>query len=1149
MPASEFRRRGAGALTGVLLASAALNVPNVGRAEPTYMPPGENSASPAGRGADLEAQFRNPPDSARPRVWWHWMNGNITKDGIAKDLAWMKRVGIGGAQTFDVDQRTPLLVNKRLIYMTPEWKDALRFAAMESDRLGLELAIASSPGWSETGGPWVSPADAMKKLVWSQVDVVGGRRLAKKLERPPAAAGPFQAMARDPELEAIMGGRAPKPMPNFYVDVAVLAVPIRSGTAMPRPVFTDAKKIPLAADSLSDGDLTTGIELARPAGEAPWLQLDYPQPQTVRSARLHVASGTSLLAGPRFAPRLEASRDGGRTWQHVAEVPLAAIPTTISFAPVTARSFRLVLATPPQTGAGLNFAPPAPGADMSAMGSWGAIMGGKQAPPRITELLLDTEPLINRVELKAGFAIAPDYYAMRSPDDANGTSPDRVIDLTSQLRPNGRLEWTPPPGAWRIIRMGYSLVGSTNHPAPSEATGLEVDKFDAAAVRRYLDHYLQLYRDAAGADFVGRKGIGAIVTDSIQVGAANWTPSLIAQFKRLRGYDPTPWLPTLTGTLIGSRDQSDKFLYDFRRTLGDLLATEHYGTIAEVSHANDLKVYGEAFENGRPALGDDIALRRYADVPMAALWTYPREQGPNPAYVADMKGAASVAHIYGQNLVAAESMTAMMAPWAFGPADLKRVVDLEFVTGVNRVVVHTSVHVPVDDHKPGLSLGMFGQNFNRQESWAELARPWVDYMARNSFMLQQGHNVADIAYFYGEDAPLTGIFMHTLAVDAPPQHGYDFLSADALMGSLKNDGTELVSTGGARYRALYLGGSSRMMTIRTLRRVAELVEGGATVIGPKPQIDPGLLSDTAEFNALGERLWPKSGIARIEAGRVIASKDVAAGLAEAGVAPDFRFTGGHIDSDIPFVHRKLSDGDSYFLVNRKNRAEKFEAHFRVTGKKPELWHAEDGTSEPVSYRIEGNQTTIPLTLAPEESVHVVFRKSASSKSLSVRAPKWSERSHLIGPWHIAFEPGRGAPAHASFRKLAPLNENIDQRIKYFSGVASYSISFVTPLGWKPGQPLRIDLGETREIAEVIVNGKSAGFVWHPPYSIDIRGVAKAGRNTLQFRVASLWVNRLIGDAQPGARKVTWTALPTYTSKAPLRRSGLIGPVTLSTSDK
>jgi hypothetical protein len=1114
----------------------------------TCLPAHAEEARQASASPSLEDQFQNPPNSARPRVWWHWMNGNISKDGIAKDMAWMKRVGIGGLQNFDANLNTPQIVPKRLVYMTPEWKDAFRFAASEADRLGLELAIAASPGWSETGGPWVKPEDGLKKLVWSETEVAGGKRFAGKLAPPPSATGPFQSIDKASGIGSLLSGEKGPETPIYYQDVAVLAYPLQQQVAtLAAPVIRSDEGKVLDGAALVDADLDSTLELARPKQGAPSVVLDYAAPQTVRSATLFLPGAAALFFGSSYAPVLEAS-DDGKAWRMVADIAVETVPTTVSFAPVTARQFRVTF-KPSNNSPMATFATPAPGLDLAGLGSVISMTSGAaqmaSKPLAIGELRLSGEPRIDRYEAKAGFEVEPDYYALsQGVPEAKGVAPAKVIDLTSRLKPDGTLDWTPPAGRWRVLRLGYSLLGTMNHPATPEATGLEVDKFDGDAVRRYLDHYLGMYRDTVGPDLIGQHGVRALLTDSIEVGAANWTPQMIAQFKRLRGYDPTPWLPALTGVIVGSRAESDKFLYDYRRTLADLMASEHYGTVAKVAHENGLKVYGEALESGRPSLGDDMAMRRFTDIPMSAMWTHSRKDGPQPSHVADIKGAASVAHIYGQNLVAAESLTSSLQYWDQGPAFLKRIIDLEFVTGVNRPVIHTSVHQPVDDKVPGLSLFIFGQYFNRHEAWAELAKPWVDYISRNSLMLQQGRNVADVGYFYGEEAPLTALYEKHVVTDAPKTHAYDFVSADALTGALANDGNELVAPGGARYRALYLGGSSRRMTLPTLRKLAALVEGGATVVGMKPEGDPSLVGNAAEYAALTAKLWKGGEVTQVGKGRVIASTDIEAALASIGVAPDFRFTGGQDGAAIPFVHRKLADGDSYFLVNQQDRAETIEAHFRVTGKAPELWRAETGKSEPVSYRMEGGETIVPLTLAAGEAIHIVFRKSAGATSLTVDTPAPATLGRIEGPWQVSFQQGRGAPAKTTLASLAPLDQNSDPRIKYFSGIATYARDFTTPKGWTQGQPLWLDLGEAREIAEVSVNGKLAGYAWHAPYRVDIGAVAKPGKNTLQVRVANLWVNRLIGDAQPGAQKVTWTALPTYRADAPLRRSGLIGPVTL-----
>ncbi|TCM41494.1 alpha-L-rhamnosidase-like protein [Novosphingobium sp. ST904] len=1130
MAAGNFRFD-AKVLKQFLLLSAAI-------CSPPALADGADPAQPA-EARGLEAAFNDPPMEARPRVWWHWINGNITQDGLLRDLAWMKRAGIGGAQSFDVNLQSPQIVDQRLVYMTPAWKSAFRAAAREADRLGIELAIASSPGWSETGGPWVPPADGMKKLVWSEVTIEGGKPFSRALPAPPAITGPFQSIAAKSGTNSTINEKAPEVPQPFYRDVAVLAFPAAVNEVPAPASYRDGPGQKIDGAALADGDLESAVDLAKAAKGPSVLELDYARPRTVRSVTLFVPGGSGKFVGANLKARLEAETTGG-TWTAVSEIPLSRVPTTMAFPPVKASRFRAVFE---EVSSLPNIAPPPAGVDLSALAA-GFSGTGQAKTIRIAEFVLSETDRIHRAEAKAGFDVVPDYYDLdHGLIDTPGTPPTDVIDVTARLRPDGTLDWLPPKGRWRIMRFGYSLVGTMNHPAPLEATGLEVDKYDAAAVQRYMDHYLETYRDAAGQDLMGGKGIRAILTDSIEVGASNWTPGMIDRFRRLRGYDPVPWMPALTGRIVGSRSRSDRFLHDFRRTLAELLASEHYGTVARSAHEHGMIVYGEALEDHRPMLGDDMAMRKFADIPMAAMWAFPRAGGPKPTYLADMKGAASVAHIYGRTFVAAESLTSMLSPWSYGPADLKRMIDLEFASGINRPVIHTSVHVPVEDRKPGLRLSIFGQDFNRNEAWGELARPWMDYIARNALMLQQGRNVADVAYFHGEEAPLTSLFGDGQTTGVPTGHAFDFVNADALMEAVKVDRGELASIGGARYRVLYLGGSSSRMSLAVLRRVASLAEQGAIVVGRRPIGDPGLETDKDLYAGLLGKLWPGRPDTAVGQGRVFNTNDLASVLTDIGVRPDFSYTGAQADSHLPFVHRQSQEADIYFISNQKDRTETIEARFRIAGRIPELWHAETGRSESVSFTIRDGITIIPLTLQADESVNVVFRKETPARQQSAPSRDPVPLATVPGLWNVAFEPGRGAPASVRMA-LAPLDENDDPAIRYFSGVATYSREIDTPRGWKAGQPLQLDLGEAREIAEISINGRIAGHAWHAPYRVDIGAFMKPGRNRVQVRVANLWVNRLIGDAQPGADKVTWTATPTYRKDAPLRRAGLIGPIRL-----
>jgi hypothetical protein len=1072
------------------------------------------------------------------------MNGNVTQDGIRKDLDWMARIGIGGVQNFDAALSTPQVVQQRLAYMTPEWKEAFRSAVVRADELGLELAIAASPGWSETGGPWVEPRDGMKKLVWTETVLEGGRRFTGRLPPPPATSGAFQSLGKAPGIADFLTGGPKSPLPTHYADVAVMAYRRSDSKEIPAPRIRSGDGQALDAALLLDDSYESGVDVQAGTPQSPgFVMIDYVRPQTIRSLTVRVATAGGALE-PNALPRLETS-DDGTAWRKIVDVPLAFVPTTVSFAPVTGKHFRLVLsaARPAARGASFGGAPGAirPSAPAAAPSA---------ETLKLTELRLSGEARVHRFEAKAGFSVAPDYYALDDDvgPDVQGVTADSLIDLTDRVSADGRLDWTVPPGSWTVIRFGYSLIGAMNHPATAEATGLEVDKYDGAAVRRYMSTYLRMFSEVTGPELIGQRGLRAIVTDSIETGASNWTSDLIAQFQRLRGYDPRPWLPALAGVIVESRSRSDAFLYDFRRTLADLIASEHYGQVAATARERGLTVYGEALELGRPVIGDDMDMRRHADVPMAACWTYPLDAGVHPTFLADMKGAASVAHVYGQNLVAAESLTSGYSPWAHAPADLRRVIDLQFSQGINRPVIHTSVHQPVDQKLPGLSLSFFGQYFTRHETWAEMARPWIDYIARNSFMLQQGRNVADVAYFYGEEAPLTSLYRDEAVADAPVQYAYDFVNANVVLNRLSVDGSDLVAASGSRYAVLYLGGSSRRMTLPVLRKLAALAEAGATIVGSAPVSSPSAKDDAGEFATSVRRLWGGGELTSVGKGRVIGTDDVERALHMIGVEPDFSFGPSDRDSQILFVHRRLPDGDVYFLNNRKARAERAEARFRVAGKLPEVWRADTGATEPITYRIENGHTVIPLELLPEDSYFIVFRTPANAPAATVDPVVWKRGAEIEGGWNVTFQAGRGAPSSAYFEKLQSLNTHSDAGIRYFSGVASYRRTFDLPRGTPRGAPLMLDLGTVGDVAEVRLNGKLVGTLWKAPYRVDIDNAVRGRRNELEIRVANLWVNRLIGDTQAGATRIAFTTVPTYRPDAPLRPSGLIGPVTLLGQD-
>jgi hypothetical protein len=222
----------------------------------------------------------------------------------------------------------------------------------------------------------------------------------------------------------------------------------------------------------------------------------------------------------------------------------------------------------------------------------------------------------------------------------------------------------------------------------------------------------------------------------------------------------------------------------------------------------------------------------------------------------------------------------------------------------------------------------------------------------------------------------------------------------------------------------------------------------------------------------------------------------------------------------------------------------------VSGKQPELWRAETGKTEPVSYKIADGRTTVPLHLEAWGTVFVVFRKTTSENSHTLPQITQTTLTTVNGPWKVAFQSGRGAPSSVTMDQLSDWSQNSDSGVKYFSGIGTYTSTVQASPDWfKKGARLWIDLGDVKNLAVVNINGKTIGQTWHAPYRVDVSNAFKPGANEVTIQVVNAWVNRLIGDEQPGVTKLTFADVKPYKANSPLLPSGLLGPVTVVREDK
>lgn len=1062
------------------------------------------SSSPGSEGlSTLWQAFVDPPDEARPRAWWHWMDGNVDPAGIVRDLTWLHEVGVRGIQLFDGGMGVPLVVPEPVRPGTDAWRAALETASRTATDLGLEFAVATSSGWSAAGGPWVEPVDAMKKVVWSEAVIDGGGSVEVELPPLPSVAGLFQDAPRwgAPARDA------------WAVDWRVVAFPAAAEQERLQPARVSGSASVGDASGLFDGSFASAVALPRDpdAFSAAWIEQEFDEPVTVRSMTVGLPGPRGFGAAPPPDAVLQAS-DDGVAYRDVAVLPPSTVPArTAAFAPVTARRFRLVL-----SGA-------------SAAEALPPVADGVRLPPvlrrsdtfRVSEFALRTGGRVHHAESKAGFGVVSDYYAVDTDpgaDDSAIAAAD-VHDLTASVD-GDLLRWDAPPGRWRVLRLGASLTGQTNGPALPDATGLEVDKLDGTRVAAYLDTHLERFEP-------GR--FDALLSDSIEAGAQNWTDAILDRFRELRGYDPTPWLPTLAGYVVGAAEASDRFLYDYRHTIAGLLATEYYGTLGRLARARGMSYYAEALEDARPQLGDDLAMRSHADVPMGAMWTFDAEAGPKPTYVADLKGAASVSHAHGKRWTGAEAFTSFDRPWASSPRSLKHVADLQLALGVTRFCIHTSPHQPLAAPPPGIALAPFlGQAFTANETWADMARPWIDYLARCSAVLSAGEPAVDVAVFVGEEAPVTGLFAEAVDTSMPDgsRFDFDYLGVDGLSLLTVADG--VLSSAGARYRVLYLGGSSRRMTLGALRTIEALLEGGATVVGVRPEGSPSLGDDPEEFARLCDSMWalPRA------RGRLVPTSDLVEAIRVLGMKPWLEVEGARLRT----ISRVVDGERVTFLANPAD----VEARVRVT-----VPVEVDALSawDPVQVRMLGlpeagaaeGRRSFEFVLPPYGSVFVVPAPSqAAADAASVAV-------EIDGSWSLRF-PGRPT---IELPAGPVLWTELDDEARGFSGVATYRTEF----GFEPSTDRRrawLDLGRVRDIARVRVNGVECGVAWTAPFRVDVGSAVRAGSNVLEVEVATPWRNRLIAEASAPTGEISAPMTQVFEKDASPLPAGLAGPVRLIT---
>jgi hypothetical protein len=1045
--------------------------------------------------AKLESGFVTPPDSIQTSVYWYWISDNISKDGVVNDLHAMKMAGINRAFIGNIGLSD--IPYGKVKMLTEEWWDILHAALKTATELNIEIGIFNSPGWSQSGGPWIKSEDAMRYLCSSETRVKGPLKFTGKLAQPISL---FQDVK-------VIAYQVPKD--------DLLALSNLNGTITSVPKIADLS-------SILDGDKKTGINLL-PNNE---LTIDFKsqKPFTARSISVR-STEKPLLADAQLQYRTNLGEyrtltefriNRSNPSLNVGFEPYA--PVAMSFQATTASDFRLTIKNS-RPGGGL------------------------------AEVTLSAAPLVERYSEKTLAKMHPtplpywkEYQWVQQPevdDKATVVDASRVIDISGSLSADGTLNWEVPDGEWVILRMGMTPTGTVNSPASPEATGYEVDKMSRKLVEKHFDgHMGEVLRRIPEAD---RKSFKVVVQDSYEMGGQNFTDGFLDEFKQKYGYDPLPYLPVYMGKVVNSQLESDRFLWDMRRMVADKVAYDYVGGLRDISHKNGLRTWLECYGHwGFPS--EFLMYGGQSDEIGGEFWSE-GELGD-----IENRAATSCGHIYGKTKISAESNTCSGKPFSRYPGVIKQRGDRFFAEGINNTLLHVFITQPYEDKNPGVNA-WFGNEFNRKNTWFSQMDLYTQYLKRTNYMLQQGLNVADVAYFIGEDAPkMTGITDPAL----PVGYQFDYMNAEVIEKYMTVKDGLITLPHGTQYKIMVL---PKLETMRPelLAKIKQLVYDGAVILGPAPNRSPSLQNQPEadqQVKAMAAELWGNVDGVTVKTrqagkGRIMNGMDLKEAFALINCVEDCKLPENR---SIHYGHRTMGNGEIYFVTNQTAETKSINPEFRIKGMQPELWEATTGYMRDLpAFNQKETTTEVPLILEPFESVFVVFRKSSGkSKAAGPDAnyPVSSLITDLKGPWTVRFDTAqRGPEEPVIFETLHDWTTSQDEKIRYYSGTAVYSCKF--NLEKIPeAEKVLIHLGSFSAMAKVTVNGSYSGGLWTAPYRLDITKLVRPGENELKIEVVNTWVNRLIGDTMPGAVKQTWCPVNPYTAGSQLQPSGLFGPVTI-----
>ena len=988
-------------------------------------------------GTWLEDSFRIPPEDTKPGVYWYWINEHISKEGITKDLEAMKSIGIGEAFIGNIYEggRT----GGEIRTLSPEWEDCMRFALTEGERIGVKVGSFNCPGWSQAGGPWVKPEDAMRYLTYSEAIIENGSKELKDI---------YSLLPRPTE---------------FFQDVVVLAVPI------------------IVEDSFKNLSILNDVQLYRKDKNEPAiLTFSFPCPVLKRSLviipdRINFRMNCEVYARNDANFDLIASAYFDRATDNLSYGPLPQAPLCISLGETTAQEFKVVINGVPE-----NFS--------------------------ISTIELTAEAKVahysEKLNNKMPYIATPDWYVYQwkpqvEPSSNSVVVLDKIINVSEFLH-GDTLHWNAPSGRWRIMRLGMAPTLKTNKPTAPWSAGLEVDKMS----RRPLQAHYDAYIGKIVKDLPDNLTYHRVIADSYETGPGSWTDDFYDVFRETYGYDPLPWLALFSGQIVGSADQSDRFMWDLRRLVADRIASEFVGGMADVIQKNGSQLWLENYGwDGFPS-----EFLKYAKLSPAIggeFWT----TSPN----VECRLAASACHIYNKNVVYAESYTTGGSlHYQFHPRTLKQKGDESYVEGINQHIIHLVIHQPYEDKVPGIN-SWFGIELNRHNTWFKQSKAWIDYQRRCCYMLQQGKPAADLCFFIGEDCPkMAGWKDPALSTG----YDYDFINADVIINDMTVKNGRLTLPSGVSYSLLALPPLTTMRP-ELLEKIEQLVKNGGNVLGAPPVQSPSLQGYPhcdEKVRDIAARLWNKndeSFINQYGKGKIFFNVPVNEVLATIGTTEAV-----HLDKGLPILwkQRDLPNGRKiYFLTNQSDTVVDFRASFRTaTGFVPEWWNPVNGEIHPLTkYSVENNYTVVHIRLEAAESGFVVFRDKKSLNNKNTNEKKLFTLT-IPNSWNIDFfNHWTGENYSLKNSPLFDWTQSPEKSIMYFSGTATYQTEFDAISSIVNSSDIYITFENIGVVATVLINGKEAGTLWTKPYRLNISNSVKEGKNNLEIRVTNTWRNKIV----------------------------------------